>query len=319
LAELAARLGGHLGATLDPAAVVEAVALPRNATSRELSFIEAGATQRVCASDAVAMLCADVADVARPLLVSDVQRALARAAEWLPINRRSAWRERRTPDVASSAEIAPSAILGSGVQVGEGARVAAGAVLGAGVSIGAFCTIGAGCVVTNHAKLGNRVRLDAHCVIGSDGFAYLRDGTSWLSVPAFGSVVIGDDVNIHAHAVVHAGIFGDTVIASGCMLDSHVLIGHDARIGAGTAIAGHTAVAGAAEIGRRCRIGGAVGIGEGVNIADDVTVTAMSMVMRSLPRAGGSYSSGWPAQSSIAWWRRIARSLNDARGAPVRS
>jgi len=317
LAELAARLNGQLGPTLDPGAVVESIALPGDATSRELSFVEANATHRVHASGAVAMLCAGVADVARPLVVSDVRHALARAANWLPINRRGAWRAGRAPDVASNAEIAPSVILGPGVHVGEGARVAAGVVLGAGVSIGSYCTIGAGCVVTNHAQLGNRVRVDAHCVIGGDGFAYLRDGASWLSMPAFGSVVIGDDVSIHAHSVVHAGVFGDTVIAPGCILDSHVLIGHDARIGAGTAIAGHTAVAGAAEIGRRCRIGGAVGIGEGVNIADDVTVTAMSMVMRSLPRAGGSYSSGWPAQSSIAWWRQVARARIDARGATL--
>ena len=115
------------------------------------------------------------------------------------------------------------------------------------------------------------------------------------------------DNAILAHVVIHAAVLGNTVIAQGCILDSQVLIGHDSVIGAGSAIAGQAAIAGAARIGRNCRIGGKVGVGEGVQIADGVTVTAMSMVTRSIKEASARYSSGWPAEPSPTWWRRVAQ------------
>ncbi len=117
---------------------------------------------------------------------------------------------------------------------------------------------------------------------------------------------IGDDVTILAQVVVHGGVFGDTMIENGCALDSQVLIGHDSRIGEHTAVAGQTAVAGAANIGRHCLIGGKVGIGEGIVIANRVTITAMSMVTRSIEVDGSRHSSGWPAENSSRWWRRVA-------------
>ena len=115
------------------------------------------------------------------------------------------------------------------------------------------------------------------------------------------------DNAILAHVVIHAAVLGNTVIARECILDSQVLIGHDPVIGAGRAIAGQAAIAGAARIGRNCRIGGKVGVGEGVQIADGVTVTATSMVTRSIKEASARYSSGWPAEPSPTWWRRVAQ------------
>ena len=180
-------------------------------------------------------------------------------------------------------------------------------VLGDGVTIGAHCRIEAGTVVGGEAMIGNRVCIGAASSIGTGGFAFLRDGATWCAMPGFGSVSIADDVTILAHVVIHAGVLGNTVIAQGCILDSQVLIGHDSVIGAGSAIAGHAAIAGAARIGRNCRIGGKVGVGEGVQIADGVTVTAMSMVTRSIKEASARYSSGWPAEPSPTWWRRVAQ------------
>lgn len=115
------------------------------------------------------------------------------------------------------------------------------------------------------------------------------------------------DNAILAQVVIHAGVLGNTVIAQGCILDSQVLIGHHSVIGAGSAIAGQAAIAGAARIGRNCRIGGKLGVGEGVQIADAVTVAAMSRVTRSIKQASARYSSGWPAEPSPTWWRRVAQ------------
>ncbi len=48
------------------------------------------------------------------------------------------------------------------------------------------------------AQIGNRVRIHANSVIGSDGFGYVQDGGIHRKVPQIGNVIIGDDVEIGA-------------------------------------------------------------------------------------------------------------------------
>jgi len=303
VSELAARLGARVE-NLSTDVRLTALAMADSAGADELCFIADGRVRP--AGRAGAVLVHAAADHRNALVVDDVMLACARSCAWLPVRRNGAARAQRISSLASSATIASSAQLGAGVEIGEGSVIEARVVLGDGVSIGAFCHIDVGTVIRGEATIGNRVRIGAGSCIGDAGFAYLRDGSSWCAMPGFGSVCIGDDVSILPQVVIHAGVLGDTVIAQGCILDSQVLIGHDSMIGAHSAIAGQSAVAGAARIGRGCRIGGKVGIGEGVEIADGVTITAMSMVTRSIGSAGARYSSGWPAEPSATWWRRVA-------------
>ena len=303
LSELAARLGVRVENAVDDV-LLESMALAEMAGAQELSFIP---TARVQAAPLAGAVLVNVgAGIRNALVVDDVLLACARSSAWLPVRRTGAARRLRPRSLADSASIAASAHVGSGVVVGEGTVIESGVFLDDGVSVGAYCYIESGAVLRCEATLANRVRVGAGSCVGSEGFAFLRDGPTWCAMPGFGSVRIADDVSVAAQVVIHAGVLGDTVIEQGCILDSQVLIGHDSMVGAHSAIAGQSALAGAARIGRGCRIGGKVGIGEGVEIADGVTITAMSMVTRSITSAGARYSSGWPAESSIAWWRRVA-------------
>ena len=304
LSEFAQRLGARAPRPL-PDIEVDALAAPAAARRYDLSFTMPAQAAR--ASHAVAFITSEPGTPGVLLLVDDVFVACARAAAWLPVRRAAAVLLERDGDIAASACIAPDASIGKGVHIGERSVIESGVVLDAGVTIGAFCRIGAHAVIKGQAHIGNRVTIGAGSVIGDDGFGFVRDGASWLRMPAFGSVRVADDVVMLAQVVVHAGVFGDTRIGHGCILDSQVLIGHDSRIGADTAIAGQSAIAGAATLGRSCLIGGKVGIAEGVVLADRVTVTAMSMVTRSIDTVGCRYSSGWPAEPSTTWWRRVGR------------
>ena len=78
------------------------------------------------------------------------------------------------------------------------------------------------------------------------------------------------------------------------------------RIGDGTAIAAQTGIAGSTTIGKRCIIGGAVGITGHIEIADDVTLSGMTMVTKSITKAG-SYSSGTAAMPTANWRRAAVR------------
>lgn len=307
LGDIARFVGGRLVDTSSRDVPVDWLGAPAHADHRTLSFA-LGPSRAAPPEPRVAgwlRAGGDADDDHRPgtILVADLALTCARAAAWLPLRKPD---QTASTSIHATASVASSARIGAGSAIGEQSVVAAGVSLGAGVRVGSYSRIDHGAVIGDGVILGNRVRIGTGAVIGEDGFSFVRDGARWLRVPAFGSVVIGDDVEILALAVVHAGVFSDTSIGAGCVLDSHVLIGHDAKVGAGSAIAGHAAVAGAASIGRDCRIGGKAAVGEGVAIADGVTVAAMSMVRRSILERDCSYAGGWPAQPARAWWRLVA-------------
>jgi len=143
-------------------------------------------------------------------------------------------------------------------------------------------------------------------VIGADGFGIAPSSAGWTKVPQLGGVRIGDDCEIGANTTIDRGAIEDTVLEEDVRLDNQIQIGHNVRIGAHTAMAGCAAVAGSTRIGRWCLIGGAAGIVGHLEVCDRVTITAMSLVTRSI-REPGEYSSGTPLQPRRQWRRNAAR------------
>ena len=133
-------------------------------------------------------------------------------------------------------------------------------------------------------------------------------------------MVIGDSVEIGANCAIDRGALEDTVIGDGCKLDNLIQVAHNVRIGEGTRIAGCVGIAGSAIIGQRCRIGGGAGILGHLEICDDVTISAMSLVTRSIGQPG-FYSGVFPlmdnagmgkvgsAARQLPQWRRRLRRL----------
>lgn len=292
------------------------LAAPAAARAGELSFVPHRRLRNILITTSASAVIVDCALAgycrnAVPIVVSDVLAACAEAARWLtPRSRASDARIRSVQAhevIDATAVVAPGVTIGRAVTIGARTRIASGCVIGDGVRIGNFCDIGANVAILGAATLGNRVRIGANSTIGDDAFTYVRSGERWLKLPDFGSVEIGDDVDIGSSTTIDRGAIGHTTVCRGTKIDNHVHLGHGCMIGEHTAIAAHTAIAGEATIGRSCLIGGGVRINEGVVIAEHVRITATSMVTKSLPEAGASYSSGWPAERSGTWWRRVGR------------
>ena len=220
--------------------------------------------------------------------------------------------------------IHPSAQVSSAAQVADSARIEANCVVGAGCVVGEQVRIGPGCVIEDDCelgagsqlianvtlyhstKLGQRVTVHAGAVIGSDGFGFANEGGRWIKIHQLGCVRIGDDVEIGANTTIDRGAIEDTIIGSNVILDNLIQIAHNVRIGDGTAMAGCVGVAGSAVIGRNCAIGGGAGILGHLEITDGVTVTAMSLVTKSI-KEPGVYSSGTPLEPSAQWQKNFAR------------
>jgi len=149
-------------------------------------------------------------------------------------------------------------------------------------------------------------------VIGADGFGMALEAGRWVKIPQIGRVLIGDDVEIGANTTIDRGALDDTVIEDGVKLDNQIQIGHNVRIGAHTAIAGCVGIAGSARIGRHCTLGGAAMILGHLELADGVHISAGTLVMKSISRAG-TYTGIFPLQENHTWSRTavLLRNIDD--------
>lgn len=222
------------------------------------------------------------------------------------------------PGVHPGAVIESGARIAADASIGAFCHVAGDAVIEDGAVLGPHCIVGHGCRVGSQShlvarvtlvarvRLGKRVLIHAGAVVGADGFGIANDGGRWLKVPQLGGVSIGDDCEIGANTTIDRGALEDTVLEEDVRLDNQIQVAHNVFIGAHTAMAGCSAVAGSARIGRHCLIGGGVGVLGHLEIADRVTITAMSLVTRSI-QAPGTYSSGTPLEENHRWRRNAAR------------
>ena len=90
------------------------------------------------------------------------------------------------------------------------------------------------------------------------------------------------------------------------MISKTAIIYPNVIIGNNTVIAGCSGIAGSTIVGENCIIGGGVGIGGHIEIVDNVVITGMSMVTKSLTKAG-IYSSGIPAEPTAKWHKNVVR------------
>ena len=206
-------------------------------------------------------------------------------------------------DIHPTAVVHSSAKVGKDVTIGAYCVVEASAVIGAGTVLYPGCYVGHGaafgecCVlfpgvkVYEGTQLGNRVRLHAGCVIGSDGFGYapVRDGakvTGHRKIYHLGRVVIGDDVEVGANSCIDRGTFGDTVLERNVKIDNLVQVGHNSLLEEGAVVCGKTGLAGSSHLGRYCYVGGLSGISNRVHIGDGATVAALTLVSKDVPANG---------------------------------
>lgn len=314
LGELAERIGARVEG--DSNCVINGVATLTNAEAGEITFLSNPRFQNLLTDSRASAVIVTENDV-----VNCSVNALVSENPYLAYAQVSAI---FAPQRPAAGNIDPKATIGHHTTIDESVTVGANAVIGDGVELAAGVVIGAGCVIENGTSIGEdsriypnvtlyhdvvigkRVIIHSGTVVGSDGFGFANDQGHWVKIHQLGRVVIGDDVEIGANTTIDRGAIEDTVIGDGVILDNQIQVAHNVKIGAHTAIAGCVGIAGSAVIGRHCAIGGGAGILGHLEISDGVTVTAMSLVTKSI-REQGVYSSGTPLEPSASWQKNFAR------------
>jgi UDP-3-O-[3-hydroxymyristoyl] glucosamine N-acyltransferase len=143
------------------------------------------------------------------------------------------------------------------------------------------------------SQIGQRVRLHANVVIGSDGFGYeLVDGRH-EKVPQIGQVLIEDDVEIGAGSTIDRARFGRTVIGEGTKIDNLVQVGHNVIIGKHCILCAQVGICGSVTIEDYVVLGGQVGVAGHLTVGRGVKAGGQAGIPGNVP--AGSYVNGSPA------------------------
>lgn len=195
--------------------------------------------------------------------------------------------------------IHPSAMIEHGVlleggaavaaraEIGRGTRISAGATIGEAVAIGRDCVIAAGATI-EHALIGNRVIVHPGARIGPGRPGRPKGERIHPTAPAFGRVILQDDVEIGASATIERGSDRDTVIGEATRIGSHAAIAEDVRIGRHCVVGADTAMSSSASLGDFVTIGGKSSVGKGVRIGAGARIAAGSLVREDIP-AGADF------------------------------
>jgi len=189
-----------------------------------------------------------------------------------------------------SAQIDPTARIGSAPNLANGVTISAAAVvgnnctmypgcyIGEGARIGDDCVLFPNVVIYDGCVLGNRVTVHAGSVIGEDGLGFAPQNGHWVKIPQIGRVVVGDDVEIGANCTIDRATLGQTEIGSGTKFGNVVVIGHGTKIGPDCLFVGLVGLAGSVTVGRNVTLAGQVGVAGHLTIGDEARVGAQAGV-----------------------------------------
>ena len=201
--------------------------------------------------------------------------------------------------IGADVSVYPGASVGAGVTLGDRVILHPGVVLYPGVVVGDDVTLHANVSVRERCRIGNRVTIHDGTVIGSDGFGYAPDGTSYYKIPQIGIVVIEDDVEIGSNCAVDRAALEATRIRRGTKIDNLVQVAHNVVIGEDCVIVSQTGISGSTQLGNHVTIGGQVGVAGHIRIGDNVMIGAKSGVAGSVEP--NQVMSGIPVMPHREW------------------
>lgn len=192
-----------------------------------------------------------------------------------------------------------SASLISQVTVGRGAKIGDGTIVFPQVVIGSYCIV------------GERNRLLEGCVIGSDGYGYLKEEGKHQRLPQIGIVETEAEVDIGANSTIDRARMGATYIGEGSKIDNLVQIAHNVKIGKYCLLVSQSAIAGSTILEDNVIVGGKGGVTGHLKIGENSTIGAMTVAINSLE--ANSHVLGFPAESKAIFWRlhSLKRKLPD--------
>jgi UDP-3-O-[3-hydroxymyristoyl] glucosamine N-acyltransferase len=206
-----------------------------------------------------------------------------------------------TSTIGRNASIYPMVYVGKEAVIGDDVILFPGTFIGDRVRVGDRTVIYPNVTIMRDCIVGRDVVIHAGCVIGSDGFGYVRDGGENVKFPQLGIVQIDDNVELGANTTIDRAANGKTLIQRGVKVDNLVQIAHNVNVGEDTVIAALTGISGSVRIGREVIIGGQTGFKDHIEIGDRAVIGSAAGVHKSIP--AGETVLGDPTMPPKLWMR----------------
>lgn len=172
--------------------------------------------------------------------------------------------------IHEKANIHSTAFIGPNVYIGES-------------KIGINSIIMGNTYVYDGVSIGNNVVIHAGCIIGSEGFGYLRSEEGELiNFPHIGGVIIENDVELQALTHVSRGALGNTVIGKGTKTDSCVHIAHNNVIGRNNLFCAHTMLSGSVKVGDNNFFGPSSSVKDVITIGNGNLIGIASLISKNI-------------------------------------
>ena len=184
--------------------------------------------------------------------------------------------------VDATAYVGPLCVVESGARIGAGVVLQAQVYIGRDVAIGQDCWLMPQVCVLEYCALGQRVRLHAGVVVGSDGFGYDTNKGIHEKIPQIGRVIIENDVEIGANTAVDRARFNETRIGEGTKLDNLVQVAHNVVLGKHCLVAAQVGISGSTTLDDYVVIGGQAGVAGHLHIGAQTMIGGQSGVTHDL-------------------------------------
>ncbi len=206
--------------------------------------------------------------------------------------------------IGKGVSLGAASVIGSGCIIGDNCQISNGVSIAANVRVGNDCIIHANVSIYSGSEIHNRVILHSNCVIGGDGFGYIKVGKEHNKIPHNGGVVLEDDVEIGANSAVDRATMGVTRIGAGTKIDNLTQIGHNVIIGKRCILCANCAIGGSTQVGDDCVFAGRSGCIDNVKVGNKTTVYVGGIVVGDTPE--GSHIQGVWGRDRKRYLREMA-------------
>ncbi len=178
--------------------------------------------------------------------------------------------------------VAETAVLGNYIRMGTDVSIGDGACIGDGVQIGNRTVIEEHVVIGDGVIIGENCHIKAGAVIGGKGFGYSKKDGQYRPVPHYGSVILGNHVDVGSNTCIDRGTLEDTVIHDGVKIDNLCHIAHNVVIGENAMVIANSTICGSVHIGNNVYVAPHSVIMNQIEVGDGAIVGMAAVVTKNI-------------------------------------
>jgi len=202
--------------------------------------------------------------------------------------------DKADPSQASNYDVINGSYISQYAQIGANVIIEPFCVIDRNVSIGNNTIIKSGVRISGPVAIGCNCIIRENCMIGSEGFGFVKDSQKAnVRFPFLGSVEIQDNVEIGTLCNIARAEADKTILEEGVKLDAFTFIAHDALIGKNSLLVG-AKVGGHVTIGQNVWVGFNATIKQRIIVGDNALIGLGAAVVKNVPP--GAVVAGNPAR-----------------------